>query len=179
MSPAELQAPPPRPVFCRPPHARCPPPSGPPSKTSMTPVPSEYSAPRCARHHVRSAARESPSHGAGDSPRSRRSHVRPQTQAHPGPWGVREEALHGCSNAVDDRTQIPRLKFTRPPNLVQRGENGPALRMTEHDDQSCAESFCGNSTRSATAPRFLQTLECLARRDVQQPSRGPMTRRPA
>ena len=39
------------------------------------------------------------------------------------------------AHAIDDRMQIPGLVDGRPLQLVDRGQDGPALRMSEHDHE--------------------------------------------
>ncbi len=48
-----------------------------------------------------------------------------------------QQRLDGWLHARHDRMQIPRLVFCGPLELFQRGEDGAALGMSEHDNQSC------------------------------------------
>ena len=56
---------------------------------------------------------------------------------------VASNAFHRWPNAVDDRSQIPRLLLPRPHEFFQRGKNSSAPRVTEHHNEPCAEPFCG------------------------------------
>ncbi len=54
-----------------------------------------------------------------------------------------QQPLDRWPNAVDDRTQIPRLVLGRPPKFFQGCLNSAALGVAQHDDEPCSEPLRG------------------------------------
>ena len=115
---------------------------GTPSKTSTRPLSSEYSAPTTSR----------PSAAI-----SRSMQLRPVPQvvrrgAHVGAHRLaqealrvelavgRQQALHRGPDAVHDRAHVARVRAVGAPQLLQRGDDGAALRVAQHHDQAGAEA---------------------------------------
>src|SRR5258705_1882730 len=55
------------------------------------------------------------------------------------PEVCRQQRFHGWPNAVNDRTKIPRLVFSRPHEFFKCGQNSAAPRVAQNHDERCAE----------------------------------------
>ena len=80
--------------------------------------------------------------------RRRHAHVRANGLSHQRVgagvrWMRRQQRLYGRAYTIDDRAQVSRVIRARTQQLIDRGENRPALRMAEHNHQTCAVLFGG------------------------------------
>ena len=55
----------------------------------------------------------------------------------------RQQRFNGWPDAIDDRTQVARLVFSRLLNLLQGRQNCAALGMPQYHNQPCAEPRSG------------------------------------
>ncbi len=58
----------------------------------------------------------------------------PQQSVRVVPEFCRQQRFHGWPNAVNNRTQIPRLVFRRPHKFFECGQNSPAPRVAKNHD---------------------------------------------